>query len=192
MSQLRKVFNPITEIITCKYNKRLNFSTTYTLRRDFSLITTDSLLHYINMTNNIDMVFSTENTNMIAETISNDIDTCINTISPAKLIQCTKNTVNKLFSRHIINENMAVTSIRKIASIANQHFINKIKTIRSKSTSRQHNTHSNTWTANQQAKSKFTIPYITGKQTKKLIRNMISSNNTGHDMIYPQLKLISS
>ena len=42
------------------------------------------------MTNNIDMVFSTENTNMIAETRTNVIDTCINTISPAKLIQCTK------------------------------------------------------------------------------------------------------
>ena len=46
------------------------------------------------MTNNIDIVFDTENTNMIAETIINEIYTCINTISPAKLIQCTKNTVN--------------------------------------------------------------------------------------------------
>ena len=54
------------------------------------------------------------------------------------------NTSTKTPPRHIINENMAVTSIRKIASIANQHFINKIKTIRSKFTSRQHNTHSNT------------------------------------------------
>ena len=79
------------KIITCIYNnKKLNLSTTYTLRRDFSLITTDSLLYYINMTNNIDTVFSTDNTNMIAETIINEIDTCINTISPSKLIQCTK------------------------------------------------------------------------------------------------------
>ena len=42
------------------------------------------------MTNNIDTAFSTDNTNMIAETIINEIDTCINTISPSKLIQCTK------------------------------------------------------------------------------------------------------
>ena len=46
------------------------------------------------MTNNIDTVFSTENTNMIAETLINEIDTCINTISPAKLLQCTKKHCN--------------------------------------------------------------------------------------------------
>ena len=43
------------KIITCLYNnKKLNLSTTYTTKRDFLLITFESLLHYLNMTNNID------------------------------------------------------------------------------------------------------------------------------------------
>merc|ERR1712240_970481 len=46
------------KIVTCIYNnKKLNLSTTYTTKRDYSLITTESLLHYLNMTNNIDLVF---------------------------------------------------------------------------------------------------------------------------------------
>ena len=58
------------KIITCSYNnKKLNLSTTYTTRRDYSLITSESLLHYLNMTNNIDQVFNTDNPNTIAEII---------------------------------------------------------------------------------------------------------------------------
>merc|ERR1712163_29638 len=48
------------KIITCSYNnKKLNLSTSYKTKRDFSLITTESLLHYLNTTNNIDQVFNT-------------------------------------------------------------------------------------------------------------------------------------
>ena len=58
------------KIITCLYNnKKLNLSTTYRTKRDFSLITTESLLHYIDMTNNIDQVFNTDDPNTIAEII---------------------------------------------------------------------------------------------------------------------------
>ena len=42
------------------------------------------------MTNNIDQVFNTDNSNTIAEIIINEVDTCIETISPSKRIQCTK------------------------------------------------------------------------------------------------------
>ena len=35
MSQLRRVFYPITKFIICIYNKRMDLSTTYTLRRGF-------------------------------------------------------------------------------------------------------------------------------------------------------------
>merc|ERR1712240_786429 len=49
------------KIITCSYiNKKLNLSTIYKTKRNFSLITTKSLLHYQNTTNNIDKVFNTE------------------------------------------------------------------------------------------------------------------------------------
>ena len=79
------------KIVTCIYNnKKLNLSTTYTTKRDYSLITTESLLHYLNMTNNIDLVFNTENPNTIAEIIVNEVNLCIETISPSKRVQCTK------------------------------------------------------------------------------------------------------
>ena len=79
------------KIVTCIYNnKKLNLSTTYTTKRDYSLITTDSLLHYLNMTNNIDQVFNTDNPNTIAEIIINEVNLCIETIAPSKRIQCTK------------------------------------------------------------------------------------------------------
>ena len=77
---------------------------------------------------------------------------------------------------------MAVSSIRTIANIANQHFIKKINTIRNKFI------HSNITHIQilekliSKPKSKFTIPYITVKQTKILIRKMKSSNSTGHDL----------
>ena len=56
------------KIITCLYNnKKLNLSTSYKTKRDFSLITTESLLHYLNATNNIDKVFNYVDPNQIAE-----------------------------------------------------------------------------------------------------------------------------
>ena len=42
------------------------------------------------MTNNIDQVFNTDDPNTIAEIIINEVDRCIETIAPTKLIQCTK------------------------------------------------------------------------------------------------------
>ena len=42
------------------------------------------------MTNNIDQVFNTDDPNTIAEIIINEVDRCIETISPSKRIQCTK------------------------------------------------------------------------------------------------------
>ena len=42
------------------------------------------------MTNNIDQVFNTDDPNIIAEIIINEVNRCIETISPSKRIQCTK------------------------------------------------------------------------------------------------------
>ena len=71
-------------------HKKLNLSTTYTTKRDYSLIITDSLLHYWNITNNIDQVFNTDNPNTTVEIIVNEVNICIGTIAPSKRIQCTK------------------------------------------------------------------------------------------------------
>ena len=90
------------------------------------------------------------------------------------------NTNTKTPPRNIIHETMSITSIRKIANIANKHFINKINNIRSKFT---HNKVTHTQILEQlisKPRSKFRIPYITVKQTKKMIRKMKSSNSTGH------------
>ena len=63
------------KIITCSYNnKKLNLSTSYKTKRDFSLITTESLLHYLNTTNNIDQVFNTNDPNKIADILINEVD----------------------------------------------------------------------------------------------------------------------
>ena len=71
------------------------------------------------------------------------------------------NTSTKTPPRHIIHENSIITSIRKIANIANQHFINKIKTIRSKFTP-SNTTHIQILEQLiNKPNSKFTIPYIT-------------------------------
>ena len=79
------------KIITCSYNnKKLNLSTSYRTKHDFSLITTESLLHYLNTTNNIDQVINSEDPNKIAEILINEVDRCIETIAPSKRIQCTK------------------------------------------------------------------------------------------------------
>ena len=43
------------------------------------------------MTNNIDQVFNTDDPNTIAEIIINEVDRCIETISPSKRIQCIEN-----------------------------------------------------------------------------------------------------
>ena len=282
------------KIVTCIYNnKKLNLSTTYTTKRDYSLITTESLLHYLNMTNNIDQVFNTDNPNTIAEIIVNEVNLCIETISPSKRIQCTKkhckwytpaltqlaqyknklhniakstdsendwrifrhtrnaynkavkdtkaqyysnkltikskytpitntnnntdnqdtlnnntintngtkikpevSNVNKLWTtvkeltntatkappRSIIHNNTIVTSLKNIANIACTHFINKLVTIRSKFTPHQV-THTQILEhLIKKPKSKFILPHITIKQTKRLIRNMKSSNSTGHDL----------
>merc|ERR1712240_971213 len=83
------------KIITCLYkNKKQNLSTSYKTKRDFSLITTESLLHYLNTTNTIDKVFNYEDPNQIADTLINKINRCIKTIAPSKLIQCTKKHCN--------------------------------------------------------------------------------------------------
>ena len=91
------------------------------------------------------------------------------------------NTSTKAPPRHIIHENSVITSIRKIYNIASAHFINKIKEIRNNFTP---SPISHTQILEQlitKPKCKFILPYITIKQTKKLIRNMKSSNSTGHD-----------
>merc|ERR1712101_100023 len=92
------------------------------------------------------------------------------------------NTATKAPPRSIIYNNTVVTSLRKIANIACTHFINKVVTIRSKFSKHQV-TH--TQILEQlitKPTSKFTLPHITIKQTKRLIRNMKSSNSTGHDL----------
>ena len=103
------------------------------------------------------------------------------------------NTSTKTPPRHIIHENSVITSLRKIANVANQHFINKIKKIRSKFTSSNLTHIQILEQLINKPKSKFKIPYITVKQTKKLIRNMKSSNSTGNDLFSMKIyKLINS
>jgi len=70
------------KIITCLYNnKKLNISTSYKTKCNFSLITTESLLHYINATNIIDDVFNYQDPNLIADTLINEVNRCIETIA---------------------------------------------------------------------------------------------------------------
>ena len=79
------------KIITCSYNnKKLNLSTSYKTKRNFSFITSESLLHYLDNTNTIDQVFHSEYHNQIADILINEVYRCIKTIAPSKRIQCTK------------------------------------------------------------------------------------------------------
>ena len=94
------------------------------------------------------------------------------------------NTATKAPPRSIIHNNTIVTSLKKIANIACAHFINKVVTIRSKFTQHQV-THTQILEhLIKKPKSKFILPQITIKQTKRLIRNMKSSNSTGHDLSF--------
>ena len=70
--------------------QKLNLNIAYKTKCNFSLITAESLLHYINATNIIDKVFNYEDPNQIADTLINEINRCIETIALSKLIQCTK------------------------------------------------------------------------------------------------------
>ena len=92
------------------------------------------------------------------------------------------NTSTKQPPRHIIHENNVITSVKKISNIASEHFINKITKIRNKFTSSQITHIQILEQLINKPRCKFKIPYITTKQTKKLIRNMKSSNSTGHDL----------
>ena len=89
---------------------------------------------------------------------------------------------NKTPPRHINHNNRPVTSLRKIANIANRHYIDKIDKIRNNF--KQHRlTHIDLLKMIiLQPTSTFRLPYITLEQTIKLIQNMKTSNKTGHDI----------
>merc|ERR1711867_344759 len=103
------------------------------------------------------------------------------------------NTATKAPPRSIIHNNTIVTALKNIANIACTHFINKLVTIRSKFTPHQV-THTQILEhLIKKPTSKFILPHITIKQTKRLIRNMKSSNSTGHDLFSIKIyKMINS
>ena len=78
--------------------------------------------------------------------------------------------------------------MKKIANIANSHYINKILNIRSKFTP-SNVTHINILEKIiPKPSSKFTLPYISTKQVSKIIQKMKSSNSIGHDCSSIKLK----
>merc|ERR1712240_633465 len=91
------------------------------------------------------------------------------------------NTCKKTPPRNIIHNNSVITSLKHIANIANNHFINKTTKIRNNFIP---STISHIQILKQlieKPKFKFTLPHIIIQQTKKLIRKMKLSNSTGHD-----------
>ena len=86
-----------------------------------------------------------------------------------------------------MHDNSVITSLRKISNIACRHFIDKIIKIRNQFTPNQI-THTQILEhLITKPKSKFILLHITIKQTKRLIRNMKSSNSTGHDFSLIQI-----
>ena len=91
------------------------------------------------------------------------------------------NNRNKVPPRLINFSSRVVTSLREISTIANEHYISKVKNIREKF-SFSEVTHINILEKLiKKPTSKFHLPKITLKGVKDLIKNMKSSNAIGHD-----------
>lgn len=79
------------KIMTFNYNnKKLSINATYKILRDYSLLTKDNLIQYLNATK-IDDLMASNDPNTIAKGIIEALNITIDSISPSKLVQCTKN-----------------------------------------------------------------------------------------------------
>lgn len=79
------------KLVTFTYNnKKLSLNALYKVTRDYSLLKKDTLLHYFNINKKINDIFSSDDPNLIADIIISQLDTIINSIAPAKRIQCVK------------------------------------------------------------------------------------------------------